>query len=107
MDSFVTAGAGLDLAKIIGALNPNEFEALQRYAPLFVADAQQELADADVTVKVTDTTYDVTGSGDTRHVGIKAFKVDVSAPDDNAATIELKDGWLLISGDVDGETQTI
>jgi hypothetical protein len=107
MDNLINAAAGLDLTKIIGALNPNEFEALQRYAPLFIADAQQELADAEVRLEVTNTAYDVTGSGDTRHVGIKGFKVDVSAPDDIAATIELKDGCLLISGDVDGEAQTI
>ena len=36
---------------MIGALNPNEFEALQRYAPLFIDDAQRELADADVDVE--------------------------------------------------------
>ena len=41
MDNLVNAAAGLDLAKVIGALNPNEFEALQRYAPLFIDDAQQ------------------------------------------------------------------
>ena len=107
MDNLVNAAAELDLAKVIGALNPNEFEALQRYAPLFIADAQQELADADVTLKVSNTAYEVTGSGDTQHVGVKAFTVDVTASDGTAATIELKDGCLLISGAVDDETETI
>ena len=41
MDNLINAAAGLDLAKVIGALNPNEFEALQRYAPLFLDDAQR------------------------------------------------------------------
>ena len=107
MDNLVNAAAELDLAKVIGALNPNEFEALQRYAPLFIDDAQQELVDADVTLKVSNTAYDVTGSGDTQHVGVKAFTVDVTASDGTAATIELKDGCLLISGAVDDETETI
>jgi hypothetical protein len=70
MDNLINATAGLDLAKMIGALNPNEFEALQRYAPLFVEDAQRELAEADVSLKVTNTAYDVTGDGDTRLVGV-------------------------------------
>jgi hypothetical protein len=106
MDNFVNAAAGLDLTKVIGALNPDEFEALQRYAPLFLDDAQQQLADADVALKVTNTAYDVSGSGDTRHVGVKAFKVDVTA-EGESATVELKDGCLLVSGEVDGEAQTV
>jgi len=98
MDNLVNAAAGLDLAKMIGALNPNEFEALQRYAPLFLEDAQREIAEADVTVKVSNTAYEVTGSGDTRHVGVKAFQVEATAEGDTA-TFELKDGCLLLTAE--------
>ena len=60
------APPSLDLTAMIGALNPNEFEALQRYAPLFLDDAQDELDAAsptsDVSIEVSDTAYDVTGS---------------------------------------------
>ncbi len=51
MDHMLDAVAGLDLDKVIGALNPDEFEALQRYAPLFTDDAQQALDDAGVSAE--------------------------------------------------------
>ena len=35
-----------------------------------------------MTLKVTNTAYDVTGSGDTRHVGVKAIKVDATVEGD-------------------------
>jgi hypothetical protein len=107
MDTMIKAAADLDLAAVIGALNPNEAEALQRYAPLFLDDAQSEADDANVEIDISDTKYDVTGSGDTRHVSISAFKAAVSA-DDESASVELEDGCLIIKGtDDNGEEQTV
>jgi hypothetical protein len=107
MDTVIKAAAGLDLASVIGALDPNEFEALQRYAPLFLDDAQSDLDQADVKIDISDTKYDVTGSGDTRHVKISAFKAAVST-DGASASAELKDGCLIIKGtDDNGEEQTV
>jgi hypothetical protein len=106
MDTMIKAAAGLDVASVIGALNPNEFEALQRYAPLFLDDAQSELDKADVKIDISDTKYDVTGSGDTRHVSISAFKAAVSSADASGSA-ELKDGCFIItSTDDNGEEQT-
>ncbi len=106
MDTMINAAADLDLATVIGALNPNEAEALQRYAPLFLDDAQAEADKADVKIDITDTKYEVTGSGDTRHVTISAFKADVSSSE-GSGSAELKDGCLIITGtDDNGDEQT-
>ncbi len=42
----------LDLEALIAALNPNEAEALQRYAPMFIDEAQRALDDLDAKVAV-------------------------------------------------------
>jgi hypothetical protein len=107
MDTLIEAAAHLDVATVIGALNPNEAEALQRYAPLFLDDAQSEAGNANIKIDVSDTKYDVTGEGDTRHVSITAFKATVSTPD-GSASAELRDGCLIVKGtDDNGEDQTI
>jgi hypothetical protein len=106
MDTMIKAAADLDLATVIGALNPNEAEALQRYAPLFLDDAQAEADKADVKIDISDTKYEVTGSGDTRHVSISAFKAAVSTSDESASA-ELDDGCLIVKGtDDNGDEQT-
>jgi hypothetical protein len=87
---------GLDLEALIGALNPNEAEALQRYAPIFIDQAQKALDDQSTTVKFSDTKFTVTGSGDRRTVGIDAFtmKADVNG---DAITVEDKGGCVVIT----------
>ena len=62
----------LDLSAIIGAINPNEAEALQRYAPLFLGEAQDALDEIPVTMEVTDVEYEVSGDGSTRSVIVTA-----------------------------------
>lgn len=95
MDNLLRGAAELDLASVIGSLNPNEFESLQRYAPLFIADAQDELDQADAKITLGDTGYDVSGTGDTRHVNITAFSMDVTA-EDQTANVRLEDGCLVV-----------
>ena len=68
LDSMLTAIGDLDLERMIALLNPNEAQALQRYAPLFLDDAQGALDDVGVEIKVSGGEYDVTGGGDTRQV---------------------------------------
>ena len=50
MDNMLEASSALDLEALIASLNPNEFEALQRYAPLFLDDAQTALDEAGVSL---------------------------------------------------------
>ncbi len=66
----------LDLAALIGALNPNEAEALQRYAPLFLDEAQQALDELPLTWQVTDVAYDVSGDGSKRSVTVTSLSID-------------------------------
>ncbi|MCU1397741.1 MAG: hypothetical protein JWN62_850 [Acidimicrobiales bacterium] len=98
LDDLIKAGADFDLEGIIASLNPNEAEALQRYAPLFTDSAQSMLDDNDVAVKVSNAEYTVSGSGDTRQVAISRLKVTASATGHDAE-FSLQDG--CVKGSVD------
>ena len=93
MDAFLDGVEALDLSAVIASLNPNEFEALQRYAPLFIDEAQASLDDVDLTMSISDRDYEVTGSGDTRSVTVAAITFDVSA-EGESVSMELR-GRLL------------
>ena len=108
IDNVIDAVAALDLEAMVASLNPNEFEALQRYGPLFLDDGQVELdasiADADVSIDVSDTTYDVSGSGSTRSIRITGLAVDITAEGETLAG-RLVDGCFI--GTAPGETEEI
>ncbi len=82
---MIEAIASFDLKAVIAGMNPNEMEALQRYAPIFLSDGQDTvdgfISDAGAKVKVDNLTYGV-------------------AKDGNDATVNVK--TLTISGDFDG-----
>ena len=104
VDAFLAGVEELDLETLIAALNPDEFQALQRYAPIFLDDAQAELdreiTDQDVTVTIADPEYTVAGSGDTRSLSIDYFQVEVTG-EGETITVEFEDGcW---KGTADGE----
>ncbi len=86
----------LDLEGLIAALNPNEAEALQRYAPMFVDDAQSALDKLDVDVKFSDIKLTVTGTGDRRTVSIDGFTMH-GASNGDEVTVESKDGCLVVT----------
>ncbi len=103
VDAFLGGVQDLDLETIIASLNPDEFQALQRYAPIFLDDAQADLdqavADEGVTVKIADPEYTVSGSGDTRSLSIDYLRVDVTAQEDTV-TVEYEDGcWKVSASD--------
>ena len=56
VDGFIDAASDLDLEEMVARLDPDEAAALQRYAPLFLDDAQAELDasidDADLTIDI-------------------------------------------------------
>jgi hypothetical protein len=76
LDVMFDGIAQLDLTAIIAGLNPNEAEALQRYAPLFIGDAQAALDEVPATLEVTGVEYDVEGSGSTRSVSVEQITVE-------------------------------
>ena len=102
VDAFLAGVESLDLETLIATVNPNEFQALQRYAPTFLADAQAELdesvAEAGVSVEIADPEYTVSGSGDTRSLSIDYFRVDVAA-EGETVTGEFEDGCWKFTGD--------
>ncbi|MGH9270588.1 MAG: hypothetical protein ACRDZ2_04880, partial [Ilumatobacteraceae bacterium] len=99
MDNMIEGLEALDLEGIIGSMNPQEFAALQRYAPLFIEDAQRSLDDADAALTFDDPEYSVSGGGDTRSVGIEYLRVTVDVEDD-PGTITLQDGcWTIEARD--------
>ena len=101
VDALLDGVEQLDLGKVIAAINPNEAEALQRYAPLFLDDVDELARDAPLDWQVTRSEYDVAGSGSKRFVTITALRIDGSA-DGTVFSVELADGCLLIEADGEG-----
>ncbi len=94
----------LDVEALIAALNPNEAEALQRYAPMFIHSAQSDIDDLDAKIAFSDIKYTVNGSGDRRTVAIDGFNLKASAGGTDV-TVENKDGCLVFtSGDTTADS---
>ena len=98
MDNVIDGIEALDLQGVIGALNPDEFEALQRYAPLFEDDAQRDIDDAGAAITFDDPEYSVSGSGNSRSVSIDYLRVNIDTEDD-PGTVTLENGcWTIEAG---------
>lgn len=80
VDNLLGAVSNLDVEGIIANLDPGEAEALQRYAPLFLGDAQNAIDDSGFTWEITDTEYTVSGSGDRRSVNVDALTITATDP---------------------------
>jgi hypothetical protein len=100
VDNLLQAVSDLRLEDAVAGLNPNEAEALQRYAPLFIDEAQQQIDEASLVWKISDTEYKVTGGGQKRHVAITAltFKADFEG---QQFELKAKDGCVDVN--IDGE----
>lgn len=78
LDTLFAAVSDLDLEAAIAALDPTEFEALHRYAPLFLDDAEAALDDVELDWGITDTSYEVSGSGSRRSVTVTGLTFEAS-----------------------------
>jgi hypothetical protein len=96
LQSVFNAVDDLDLQALIAALNPNEAEALQRYAPLFIDKAQSSLDKLKVNIGFSDTKFTVAGSGDRRTVTVDGFKMHF-AKGSQDVTVELKGGCTTVT----------
>jgi hypothetical protein len=95
LDVLLDAVEELDLEALIAGLDPNEAQALQRYAPLFLDDAQAELDEVPLEITVDDRSYRVEGSGDTRSVVLDGVTIEATAEGDTV-TMALRDGcWIV------------
>jgi hypothetical protein len=72
----------LDVAGMIRDLNPGEAAALQRYAPLFLDEAEAAVADVPFEIAITDREFHVDGDGEQRTVVIDGLTVTVSGTDE-------------------------
>jgi len=73
----------LDVSGMISALNPGEAAALQRYAPLFLADAEAAVADVPFQVAITDRKFHVDGDGDQRTIVLDGLTIRVTGDDES------------------------
>ncbi len=78
LDKYLQTISDQDLEGLLGTLNPNEAEALQRYAPLFIDDAQQELDNLGIEWKITKTEFATEGSGDRRSVELTSLRFEAA-----------------------------
>lgn len=90
----------LDLVGMIRLLDPNEAAALQRYAPLFIDDAQAALDDVPLQWNIDDSAIRVEGSGDQRTVLFDALAIDGTI--DGSPFSFAYDGEC-VSAEMDGE----
>ncbi len=105
VQQMIDAVSDLDLEVIIATLDPSEAEALQRYAPVFLNEAQAQLDDVGLDWAITDTTFTVSGDGSRRSVAIDTLVFDATVPDIGTVRAELKDGCLKATAEFDGEIQ--
>jgi hypothetical protein len=87
VDQMLSAIGDQDLEGLIAILDPNEAEALQRYAPLFLDQGQDAIDSLDVDWSIDDTAFEVEGSGDRRTVDITAFTFTVNDPTGNGEDV--------------------
>ena len=99
-DAMLDSVSRLDLTGIVAALNPNEFAALQRYAPLFIAEGQAEIDAAGVTMRLDEAEYDTSVDGDTATIAVTYLAGEITA-EGESATFRLEDGCLI--AEVPGE----
>jgi hypothetical protein len=89
-----------DLEMMVGILNPDEAEALQRYAPMFIDDGQDALdsfiSDAGVDIQISDTEFEAKVDGDRARVVVSALTASASA-DGEEVTLEFADGCTTIN----------
>ncbi|MFZ4809802.1 MAG: hypothetical protein ACOYL9_00520 [Ilumatobacteraceae bacterium] len=104
VSGLIQAVSDQDLRAFIGVLDPSEAEALQRYAPLFLDEAQQAIDDLGIEWSVTDVKLGAEGSGDRRHVTVTALKFQGTIED---STIGLSFADGCVSTDIDGTTNEV
>lgn len=111
-DAFLDGIEGLDLTAIMASLNPNEFEALQRYAPLFVEEGQDELDQAEVAISLDEADYETSVDGDTATIDLTYLSGELTAEGESASftweggclTLEIPDEEPVNSCEVLAET---
>ena len=93
VDQMLDSVESLDLTAMVRALNPGEAAALQRYAPLFLDDAQAELDQAPIELEITNRELRVDGDGDQRTVLLDALTIAGTVDDGSEQPVEFEVGF--------------
>jgi hypothetical protein len=88
----------LDLTGVLRSLDPSEAAALQRYAPLFLEDAQAELDAAPIDWSITERSIRVEGSGDQQTAFVDGLALEGSL-DGSAFTFRFSGDCALVEFD--------
>ena len=106
MNAVFDAVEQFDLEHLLAVINPNEAEALQRYTPLFLHDAQSALdqakADNEISIKIDEPDYDVNRHGDSAGVTPTGLHATIES---QGASIEV-DGECVIVTSPEGDRQS-
>jgi hypothetical protein len=98
LDLLLAGVEALDLTRIIASLNPGEAAALQRYAPMFIDDAQAELDLVPLDWRILESEYSISGSGDTRQAALEVLVIEGQF-DGSRIAMSLVDGCATIEAD--------
>jgi hypothetical protein len=96
VQAIFDAVGDLDLEALIADLNPNEAGALQRYAPMFIDDAQKGIDDSNTKISFSNIKLSVSGDGDRRIVGVDGFSMKADAGD-GQVTVVSKGGCVVMT----------
>ena len=97
----------LDVAGMIRDLNPGEAAALQRYAPIFLEEAEAAVSDVPFAVAITDREFHIDGDGEQRTVVIDGLTIRVAGDDEDTGeshSAEIRFEGSCTHAEVDGET---
>lgn len=86
VEAMITEMVELDLAGMIGRMDPEEMAVLYRYAPLFLQEGQDgldelsnEMSESNASWDITEFDFDVDTDGDDASVAIRGFRFELTA----------------------------
>jgi hypothetical protein len=107
--ALVDATVAYDVERIVALTPPEEMKALHDYAPLFLPDAEQAIAEmksnTDVVVTITRLDLDASGSGDRRSVTITGGALHVASSDVNG-DVDFDGKCITVTGDLADQGST-
>nr|MDQ3351601.1 hypothetical protein [Actinomycetota bacterium] len=95
VEAMLDAVADKDVEAMIAQLDPGEFGALQRYAPMFIDDAQEGLDEEDFSLSITESDLRVEGDGDTREVFVEDIAIEIVENGDETY-VQYSDGCVTV-----------
>ncbi len=104
VEALFQRSVDLDIEGLIALLPPDEMRVLHDYAPLFLDDAEAEIAEVrdEIDITIDDLGLEVEGDGDTRVVTLQSVSASGMTPDGD---FEVSFEGDCFEGTFDGETE--